>query len=369
MCQPQRLVLQTNDRCKSCQCAAHARFAFPLPLQQYTTSPTWKSCRAGSAPCARDLASTALDNVRSYRSEVVDLCAADIIAMCSENAPSLVTRSCRESLPVWSSSVYGSRSPRPRAHCAGEYPLSSMAELQAQAIAAGSHVTRCSCSGTKLDAELVKQSTRMCFPDSSMPLTDCVLLWSDGCCRHGFAFQVFELLSELTLEFSSLVVNQPSRHAKGSDPVFEEVVPHDLRMLAGNHGNNTKSVKNVNEAQLIAFIIRENKQVNGCRVAKLSVCAKSCGQVGSRMLLTLAHIASQLKCCANCSCAATSDTCGSCKCVVRRMSQIGVHLAKTCNQSSLLLGCEIRLKLISGSDSNSRGRKRVTWCLSDSKHL
>ena len=117
--------------------------------------------------------------------------------------------------------------------------------------------------GHKLDAELVKQSSRICLPDPSMPLTDCVLLWSDGCCRHGFAPQVFELLSELAFKFSSLVVNQPSRYAKGSDPVFEKVVPHDLRMLAGNHGNNTKSgceVKNVNEAQLVAFILRENNK-------------------------------------------------------------------------------------------------------------
>ena len=92
----------------------------------------------------------------------------------------------------------------------------------------------------KLDAELVKQSSRMCFPDPSMPLTDCVLLWSDGCCRHGFAPQVFELLSELTLDFS-LIVNQSSRYGKRSDPVFEKAVPLNLRMLAGNHGNNTKS--------------------------------------------------------------------------------------------------------------------------------
>ena len=59
-----------------------------------------------------------------------------------------------------------------------------------------------------------------------------------------------------------------ARYANRSDPVFEEVVPHDLRMLAGNHGNNTISaweVKNGNEAQLVAFKIRENKQVNGCR--------------------------------------------------------------------------------------------------------
>ena len=116
------------------------------------------------------------------------------------------------------------------------------------------------------------------------------------------------------------------------------------------------------EAQLVAFIIHKNKQVNGCRVTKLSVCAKSRRQVVSRLLMTLAHITSQLKCCANCSCAATNDTYGSCKCVIRRMSQIRVHLTKTCNQSSLLLGCEIRFRLISGSDSNSRGRKSFTWC-------
>ena len=150
----------------------------------------------------------------------------------------------------------------------------------------------------KFDAELIKQSTRMCFPDSSMPFSDCVLLWSDGCCRHEFAPQIFELLSELAFKFSSLVVNQPSRYAKGSDPVSKKMVPHDLRMLTGKHGNNTKSareVKNVNEAQLVAFIICQNKQINGCRVTKFSVCAKSRRQMGSRMLLILAHIASQLR--------------------------------------------------------------------------
>ena len=140
--------------------------------------------------------------------------------------------------------------------------------------------------------------------------------------------------------------------------MFEEVVPHDLRMLAGDHGNNTKStrkVKNANEAQLVAFIFCKDKQINGYRVTKLSVRAESCGQMGSWML-TLAHITSQLECCTNCSCAATSDTYGSCKCVIRRMSQICVHLTKTCNQSSHLLGCEIRLRPVSGSDSHSRGR-------------
>ena len=62
----------------------------------------------------------------------------------------------------------------------------------------------------------------------------------DGRCWHELTTHVREFLSELALELSSLVVNQPSRHAKGSDPVFEEVIPHDLRMLAGNLGNNTK---------------------------------------------------------------------------------------------------------------------------------
>ena len=68
-----------------CQCEAHSRFACPLPLQQYKISSTWKSCRAGSAPCARDLASTAPDKARSCLSEVIDLFAADMIAMRSEN--------------------------------------------------------------------------------------------------------------------------------------------------------------------------------------------------------------------------------------------------------------------------------------------
>ena len=53
-------------------------------------------------PCARDLASTARDTARSYPNEVIDLCATEIIAMRSENVLSRVTRSCQESLPVWS---------------------------------------------------------------------------------------------------------------------------------------------------------------------------------------------------------------------------------------------------------------------------
>ena len=46
--------------------------------------------------------------------------------------------------------MYGSRSPRPRTHCVGEYPLSSMAEVQVQVTAVVSHVTRCYCSGANL---------------------------------------------------------------------------------------------------------------------------------------------------------------------------------------------------------------------------
>ena len=167
----------------------------------------------------------------------------------------------------------------------------------------------------KLDAELIKQSKRVCFPDSSMPFTDCVCC-GDGCCRHRFAPQIFELRSELAFKFSSWVVNQPSRYAKRSDPVFEKVVHTIFGCLLGIMATTPSAceVKNVYEAQLIAFIICQNKQVNGCRVTKLSVCAKSCRQMDSRML----HIASQLKCCANCSCAlqvrGSKDVPNSCAC-------------------------------------------------------
>ena len=46
--------------------------------------------------------------------------------------------------------------------------------------------------------------------------------WSNDGRRHEFATHVFKLLSQLALEFSSLVVNQPSRLAKKSNPVFEK---------------------------------------------------------------------------------------------------------------------------------------------------
>ena len=131
-------------------------------------------------------------------------------------------------------------------------------------------------------AELVDQPSCMCLPDSAMPITDCVLLWSDGCRRHEFAPQIFELLSELALEFFSVVISQPSRHTTRSNPVFQEVVPDDFRMLAGNHGNDTisaRKVENVCEAQLVTSIIYKHEQIYGCCVTKLSVCAKSCRQV------------------------------------------------------------------------------------------
>ena len=95
--------------------------------------------------------------------------------------------------------------------------------------------------GNKLDAELVDQPSCVCFPESTMPFTDCVLLWSDCGCRHELTTHVLELLSELALEFSSLVMNQPSGHVEGSNPVFEEVVPDDFRMLAGNNDIDTKN--------------------------------------------------------------------------------------------------------------------------------
>ena len=79
-------------------------------------------------------------------------------------------------------------------------------------------------------------------------------------------------------------------------------------------------------------------------------------------MLTLAHIASQLWRCANCSCATSSDTFGSRKCIIRRVTQSCVHLAKSCNQPPLLLGGWFRLRLVSGSSSNSRGRKCLSWC-------
>ena len=206
------------DLAGPCQCAAHSRFALPLPLQWYTTSP----CRAWSAPCARDLASTALDKARSYLSEVIDLCAADIIAMRSENVLSRVTRSCKESLPDWSNSVCGSRNPRPRTHCAGEYPLSSMAELQAQVTAAMSHVTRCVCSGTNLT--LNSSSNRLA----------CVFQILSSRSQTAFCCGMVAAVgmgSQRKCSSSRPILLGRKSTVERSDLVFEKVIPHDFRLF------------------------------------------------------------------------------------------------------------------------------------------
>ena len=91
--------------------------------------------------------------------------------MHSENVLSRVTRSCRESLNVRSNSVCGSRSPGPRTHCAGEYPLSSLAELQIPGDRGSEPCHTVHLVGNKLDAELVDQPSCMRLPDSSMPFT------------------------------------------------------------------------------------------------------------------------------------------------------------------------------------------------------
>ena len=145
----------------------------------------------------------------------------------------------------------------------------------------------------ELDAELVDQPSCVCFPDSSRPFTGCVLLWSDGGCRHEFTSRVFELLSELEL----------SRHAKGSNPVFEKWSAWSRMFLKFNW--------------FPAFFFCKHEQIDGCCVTKLSVCAMSCRQAESRMILTLANIASQLQWCANCSRAASSDTYSSGKRMTR----------------------------------------------------
>ena len=160
---------------------------------------------------------------------VTDLCAADIIAMRPENALSLVTRSCRESLlrlvqqREWQSQSSSENPLRRRVPAVIDGRVASPND------SGGEPCHAVQLFRHKLDTELVKQSSRMCFPDPPMPLTDCVLLWSDGCCRYGFALQVFELLSELIARI--LLLGRKSTFAarqKGSNPMFEEVVPHDL---------------------------------------------------------------------------------------------------------------------------------------------
>ena len=100
----------------------------------------------------------------------------DIIAMRSENALSL--------LSVLSSSVYGSRSPRSRTHW--KVPTVIDGRVASPSDSGGEPSQTMQLFKHKFDAELVKKSSCMCLPDPSMSLTDCVLLWSDGCCRHEF---------------------------------------------------------------------------------------------------------------------------------------------------------------------------------------
>ena len=105
---------------------------------------------------------------------------------------------------------------------------------------------------------------------------------------------VLEFLSVFALKLSSLVVNQPSRHAKGSDPVFEELIPHDLRMTCWESRQRACKIEHVDEAQLVALIICKYEQIDGCCVADSLSVRSRCRQVVFRMLLTLAHITSQL---------------------------------------------------------------------------
>ena len=126
----------------------------------YTTSPTWTSYRAGSAPCARDLASTARDQARSYLSEVIDLCAGDIIAMRSENVLSRVTRSCLVQQCLRQSQSSTENPLRWRVPTVINGRIASPGDSGSEACHAV-HLFR-----KKLDAELIERSSRMCFPDS-----------------------------------------------------------------------------------------------------------------------------------------------------------------------------------------------------------
>ena len=162
------------------QVCSHSRFALPLPLQWYTTSPTWKSSRAGSVPCARDLASTARDKARSYLNEVIDLCAADIIAMRSENALSRVTLVQQRVRQSQSSS---------------EVPL----RWRVLTVIDG----RIASPNDRGSEQQTRRSTVLrVFSRLHRAVHNCVLLWSGDGCRHEFTTHVFELLSELALDFS-----------------------------------------------------------------------------------------------------------------------------------------------------------------------
>ena len=107
-----------------------------------------KALEQGSAPCARDLASTARDKARSYLNEVIDFCAADIIAMrsekCSVTCDTLVQR---ESHRLVHQRTWQSWSENP---LRWRVRTVTLAELQAQVTVVVSHVTRCICSATNL---------------------------------------------------------------------------------------------------------------------------------------------------------------------------------------------------------------------------
>ena len=69
--------------------------------------------------------------------------------------------------------------------------------------------------------------------------------------------------------------NEPSRNAKRSNPVFEQMIPYHLRMLAMNHDNDTKSagkVDNGHGAQLVSSIIEKHEQIDGCCQQTLCLC-------------------------------------------------------------------------------------------------
>ena len=145
---------------------------------------------------------------------MIDFCAAAIIVMRFDNALSRVTRSfrrrshCLIQQRVWQP-LSSTENP-----LRWSYPLSSMAGLQAQVKAVVSHVKGCIRSVTNLT--LSSSISRLaCFPDSTMPFTDCIVLWSGGC-RHELTTHVLKPLSDLVLDFSSLVTNQPSWHARQS---------------------------------------------------------------------------------------------------------------------------------------------------------
>ena len=185
-----------------------------------------KAVELGSAPCARDLGKhcswqCSIIPQRSDRS----LCSWHHRDAFRECSVSLWLVRGRETLTVWSSNVYGSRSPRPRTHCARAYPLSSMAELQVQVTAAVStHLT------------LNSSSSRRARVFQILPcrLTDCVLLWSDGWLSAWVRTPNLRALVRnhariLLLDRKSIL----RAYAERSDPMFEEMVPHDLRMVAG----------------------------------------------------------------------------------------------------------------------------------------